>query len=271
MDASDKQITPSNAEQSIAVMALTRAGLPAAANGRLLRRIPRSLLLGAGGFFGAISWQVVIPVLPLHLSKIGYTASQVGVLISILSLAMGLVEMQAGWIVGAFGRRQTLIGGLVVNAACMVLVALARTAVFVASALAAIGVARATLWPPLHATVADTASAETRGRAFGIFWFWTSVAFLTGPLIGGLIAAHYGDRSAFYLGAVFSLLAIPVVSAVTPRDRPTARVASASVREVLSDVTFLRLSIVNHLYYSMVGIWTTFLPLYMARRGLPAD
>ena len=271
MDASEKQITPSNAEQSIAAMALTQASLPAAANGRLLRRIPRSLLLGAGGFFGAISWQVVIPVLPLHLSKIGYTASQVGVLISILSLAMGLVEMQAGWIVGAFGRRQTLVGGLVVNAACMVLVALARTAVFVASALAAIGVARATLWPPLHATVADTASAETRGRAFGIFWFWTSVAFLTGPIIGGLIAAHYGDRSAFYLGAVFSLLAIPVVSAVTSRGRPLARVASASIRDVLSDATFLRLSIVNHLYYSMVGIWTTFLPLYMARRGLSVE
>src|SRR5262245_30865816 len=123
MNASDKQITPSNAEQSVAAMALPRAGLPAA-NGRLLRRIPRSLLLGAGGFFGAISWQVVTPVLPLHLSKIGYTASQVGVLISILSLAMGLVEMQAGWIVGAFGRRQTLVAGLVVNAACMILVAL---------------------------------------------------------------------------------------------------------------------------------------------------
>ena len=68
MDASDKQITPSNAEQSIAVMALTRAGRPAAVNDRLFRRIPRTLLLGAGGFLGAISWQVVIPVLPLHLS-----------------------------------------------------------------------------------------------------------------------------------------------------------------------------------------------------------
>ena len=271
VEAGDKQITPSAADQSVAALALTRAGRPAAVNDRLFRRIPRTLLLGAGGFLGAISWQVVVPVLPLHLSRIGYTAPQIGILISILSLAMGVVEMQVGWIVGAFGRRQTLVGGLVANAACMALVALARMAALVASTLAAIGIARATLWPPLHATVADTASAETRGRAFGIFWFWTSVAFLTGPLIGGLVAAHYGDRSAFYLGAAFSLLAIPVVSAVTSGGRDAARVSSARVGDVLGDVTFLRLCIVNHLYYSMAGIWMTFLPLYMARRGLSVE
>src|SRR2546426_11090274 len=76
---------------------------PPIAPTRARRRIPRSLLLGAGGFFGAISWQVVLPVLPLHLSKIGYTPSQVGGLISVLSLAMGVVEFYVGRIEEAFG------------------------------------------------------------------------------------------------------------------------------------------------------------------------
>src|SRR2546425_5906054 len=125
-------------------------------------RIPRILLIGAGGFLVAISWQVVLPVLPLHLSKIGYTASQIGTLVSLLSLAMGIVEMQVGHIVGGLGRRHTLLWGSVANAVCMVLVAHARTAAMVGSSLAAVGVTRAVLWPPLHATVADTASEETR-------------------------------------------------------------------------------------------------------------
>jgi len=235
---------------------------------RARRPIPRTLLLGAGGFLAAISWQVVLPVLPLHLTKIGYTPTQIGVLVSLLSLAMGLVEMQVGHIVGAFGRRRTLLGGLAANAVCMVFVAHARIASLVGSALAAVGATRGTFWPPLHATVADAASEEARGQAFGMFWFWTSVAYLTGPIIGGVTAAHFGDRAAFYLGAAFSLLAIPVVITVTSPGRPPHEVTRASATDVLTEPVVLRLCLVNYLYYGMVGIWMTFLPLYIAQQGL---
>ena len=239
-----------------------------AAPARGERAIPRIFLIGVAGFLTAISWQVVIPVLPLHLSKIGYTAAEVGTLVSLLSLAMGLVEMQVGRLVGAFGRRNTLLGGLVANAACMVLVAHARMIAMVGSSLAAIGVTRATLWPPLHATVADTASEEKRGQAFGVFWFWTSVAFLTGPVIGGLTAARFGDWAAFYLGAAFCLVAVPIVIAVTTSGRPRPGVTVGGAGEVLSDAIIFRLCLVNHLYYAMTGIWMTFLPLYIARQEL---
>lgn len=232
------------------------------------RPIPRSLLLGAGGFLAGISWQVVMPVLPLHLSKIGYTPAQIGTLVSLLSLAMGLVEMHVGRIVWMFGRRKTLIAGLAANAACMVFVAHARMAALVGSALAGVGVTRATFWPPLHAAVADAASHETRGQAFGMFWFWTSVSFLAGPIIGGVVAAHYGDWAAFYLGALFSLMAIPVAIAVTTPGRPASEVHAGGVGAVLRNPTILRLLLVNHLYYSAAGIWMTFLPLYIAHQGL---
>jgi MFS family permease len=181
---------------------------------------------------------------------------------------MGLVEMQVGRIVWMFGRSKTLIGGLVANAACMVFVAHARMATVVGSALAGVGVMRATFWPPLHAAVADTASAETRGQAFGTFWFWTSVAFLTGPIIGGVVAAHFGDWAAFYLGAIFSLIAIPIGIAVTTPGRPTSEPHTAAVGTVLRDQLIFRLLLVNHLYYTAAGIWMTFLPLYIAQQRL---
>jgi MFS family permease len=210
----------------------------------------------------------VVPVLPLHLSKIGFSPSQIGTLVSLLSLAMGLVEMNVGRIVWMFGRRKTLIAGLAANAAFMIFVAHSRVAALLGSALAGVGVTRAMFWPPLHAAVADTASAETRGQAFGMFWFWTSVSFLTGPIIGGAVAAHFGDWAAFYLGAIFSLIAIPIALAITTPGRPTSEPHTAGAGTVLRDPIIFRLLLVNHLYYTMAGIWMTFLPLYMARQGL---
>jgi MFS family permease len=269
MDASDGQASappPGETEISPATPP-KRADRPVTPVG-LRRPVPRSLLLGAAGFLAGISWQVVMPVLPLHLSKIGYTPSQVGTLVSLLSLAMGLVEMQVGRIVWMFGRRKTLIGGLAANAACMVFVAHARLAGLLGSALAGVGITRATFWPPLHAAVADEASHETRGQAFGAFWFWTSVSFLAGPIIGGVIAAHFGDKAAFYLGALFSLAAIPIAIAVTASEQRAPEVHTAGPAAVLRDPTILRLLLVNHLYYAAAGIWMTFLPLYIARQGL---
>ena len=270
MSAADRRTStaPSTPAQPSSPASVAEPTDPPIAEPRASWQIPRSLLLGAGGFLAAISWQVVIPVLPLHLSKIGYTPSQVGILVSLLSLAMGLVEMQVGWIVGVFGRRRTLVWGLAANALSMVAVAHARAAGLVGSALAAVGVTRATFWPPLHATVADTASAETRGQAFGMFWFWTSVAFLSGPIIGGVIAAQFGDWAAFYLGAAFSLLAVPIAIAVTKPGRSSSELTAASPGSVLGDPTIFRLCLVNHLYYTTAGIWMTFLPLYIADQGL---
>jgi MFS family permease len=181
---------------------------------------------------------------------------------------MGLVEMHVGKIVAAAGRRYTLVAGLAAHAAGMLLVAQARIAMVVGPALAAVGVSRASFWPPLTATVADAASAQKQGQAFGVFWCWTSVSFLIGPAIGGVTAAHFGDMAAFYLGAAFSLLAVPIAVAVTPAREATPAIGAGSVRSVLGDPVASRICWINHLYYGASGIWMTFLPLYMARQGL---
>lgn len=225
-------------------------------------------LLGTAGFLVAISWQVVLPVLPVHLSRLGYTAAQVGLLVSLLSLAMGGVELEVGRIAGILGGRWILNAGLLSHAAAMLWVALARPATMIGGALAAVGAARAMVWAPLHASVADTATAEARGRAFGVFWSMTSVGFLAGPAVGGLVAARTGDRGAFYLGTLISLLALPVVAAITDQGRPPLRVTAAGAGTVLRSPVFFRLCLANHLHYAVTAIWTTFLPLYAVSQGL---
>ena len=245
-----------------------RTDAPLAAGTQERPWIPRSVILGAMGFCSNVSWQVVVPVLPLHLSHIGYTTAQIGVLISLISLAMGIVELQAGLIAAAVGRRGALIAGFSANAVGLVLAGNARTLSTVASALAGVGAAKGTVVPPLHATVAESSTAETRGRTFGIFWFLASTAALAGPAIGGLVAAKYGARAPFYLGAAFSAAALPIAAAVGVAGRPSPRASFTSIRELVRDAGILRLCAATLLCFGIMGIWMAFLPLYISRQGI---
>ena len=230
--------------------------------------ILRSVMLGAVGFCSNVSWQVMLPVLPLHLSHIGYNIAQIGVLISMISLAMGTVELLAGPIAAALGRRGALITGFLANAVGLLLAGSARTFGMVASALAAVGAARGMLVPPLHATVAESSTAATRGQTFGIFWFLASTATLAGPAIGGLVAAKYGDRAPFYLGAAFGVVALPLAAAVTAANRPSSRAPLTGIRELLWNPDILRLCSATLLCFGITGIWMAFLPLYISRQGI---
>src|SRR5579864_599262 len=176
------------------------------------RRWAPSLALGAAGFCASMSWQVVLPILSLHLAHLGFSFAEIGIVVGVFSLSMGLVELQAGVIAAAVGRRRQLLGAFAANALCLAVTAAGQARALVAVALASVGAARGVLVPPLHATVADSTPPEGRGRAFGVFWLCTSIASLAGPAIGGFVAARAGEAAPFVLGALFSLAAIPLIA-----------------------------------------------------------
>ena len=242
------------------------------------RRAPKgplrsTLALGAAGFCASISWQAIVPFLPLRLSHIGYTPAAIGVLVSLYSLTMAVVELQAGAVTAAVGRRWSLVGGYAANAVCLVVVAATRLRAVVAGALPGVGAARGAMFPPLHATVADSATPETRGRAFGIFWAFTALAALAGPALGGFAAGRWGDGAPFVVGAIFSLAGLPIVAVkAAPRARAAVRgPSSADLAAFLAEPGIARLGASSFLCYSLAGIWSTFLPLYAARHGVPVS
>lgn len=247
-------------------------------------RMPPSLALGFAGFCSSISWQAVVPVLPLYLAQLGYSSSAIGVVAGLFSVTMAVTELQAGRLAASFGRRRVLLNGYVANAICLSLVAAAHGRAFVAGSLSAAGAARGVIVPPLHATVAHSAAASARGRAFALFWLWTSFAALSGPAMGGLLAARYGYRAVFVLAALFSLAALALIGIFTrPSPEPRAGEA-AGAQEIedrggaagglwalLSDPAVAGLGVSTLLCYSLSGIWATFLPLYAAHRRVPVQ
>jgi MFS family permease len=77
--------------------------------------------------------------------------------------------------------------------------------------------------PVLKTVVASSVPAETRGRAFGIFYFVTSVAALLSSILTGELWKHYGAELPFLLSA-----ALAAVSAVLVLFAPKLKAAPKS-------------------------------------------
>jgi MFS family permease len=68
--------------------------------------------------------------------------------------------------------------------------------------------------PVLRALVVNTAPAEVRGRALGIFYFVTSVAALLASILTGQLWKHFGPAVPFYLSAGLAVLSAGLLLAV---------------------------------------------------------
>lgn len=107
----------------------------------------------------------------------------------------------AGRLADLVSKRAIAAGGYVVFAAVYFVFALAPSRSVLWAAVACYGLFYALTYPVLRALVAQTSGTDRRGRAFGIFFFVTSVAALLASVITGELWKHYGARLPFYLSA----------------------------------------------------------------------
>jgi MFS family permease len=70
--------------------------------------------------------------------------------------------------------------------------------------------------PVMKAIVVDTVPQEMRGRAFGMFYFVTSVAALLASVITGALWKRFGAALPFHVSAVLALIAAILLLA-TPK------------------------------------------------------
>jgi MFS family permease len=97
--------------------------------------------------------------------------------------------------------------GLVVFAVVYAVFAMAPSHMALYGAMAFYGLYYALTQPVLKAMVVDTVPREARGRAFGIFYFVTSVAALLASVITGRLWKSYGAETPLLLSAALAIVA----------------------------------------------------------------
>jgi EmrB/QacA subfamily drug resistance transporter len=102
-------------------------------------------------------------------------------------LTLGSLILLAGSVSDIFGRKKVLSAGLIGFGITSLLCALAPTGTFLIAARALQGAAGALLVPSSLALIMSTFSGEAKGRAIGLWTAWTGMAFIIGPLLGGIL------------------------------------------------------------------------------------
>ncbi len=102
-------------------------------------------------------------------------------------ITLGAFILIAGSLADLFGQRMILKIGLYGFLVASVLCAVAPSALFLVLARALQGLAGAFLVPSSLSLIIATFKGAEQGKAIGTWTAWTGIAFLVGPLIGGLL------------------------------------------------------------------------------------
>ena len=149
----------------------------------------------------------------------GLIESEIGLLITVAGIITLLFSFPNGMLVDRFGRKKSLVPGLLIAAGAAVV--LARMGDFNGALLgmAVLGVAMAMTMGSTQAFAMDLAPEDKRGAFLGVTAAFQSFGSAVGPLTAGAIAELWGFGTSFTAVAVFLVVCALAMAMFGPETR----------------------------------------------------
>jgi MFS family permease len=116
----------------------------------------------------------------------------------------GLGQIATGPMSDKHGRKPFIVGGMLLQALALAIVAIGHTFAVWAIALILLGAGTAMVYPTLLAAVGDVAHPTWRARAVGVYRLWRDGGFAVGALLAGFVADLAGIRVATWVVAALT-------------------------------------------------------------------
>ena len=152
-------------------------------------------------FVDMLGLAMVIPLLPFYATKLGASATIVGVLIAAFSIAQLASAPLWGRFSDRYGRRPALLVGLLVSAVAYVIFAYASTLWLLLISRVVQGLGGGTIGV-VQAYVADASDPNDRAKSLGWLSAATSLGAVVGPAIGSALI-HWGRHAPGIASAIF--------------------------------------------------------------------
>jgi MFS family permease len=183
------------------------------------RAAPRPKLAALLGGLRARYWWLVLVAalftlarfseafLILKVADIGVSAGYVPAVLVVMNVAYALSAYPAGWLSDRVDRWAVLAVGAALLILADVVLALATSIAAAGIGIALWGLHMGFTQGLLAALVADSASAEQRGTAFGVFNLVTGLALLAASVLAGVLWDRGGPELTFFAGAALTAAA----------------------------------------------------------------
>jgi MFS family permease len=150
----------------------------------------------------------------LRAQALGLSLAWVPAVLVVMNVVYALSAWPAGALSDRIGRFGLLAAGFAALIAADVVLALATSVPAALLGAALWGLHMGLTQGILAALIADTAPADLRGTAFGLFNLVTGVAMLIASVVAGVLWDLAGAGMTFVAGAIFAALACALLPAV---------------------------------------------------------
>ncbi|OYX57652.1 MAG: hypothetical protein B7Y86_05835 [Brevundimonas subvibrioides] len=144
--------------------------------------------------------------------------SQLGLLTGLaFGVTYALAGIPMGWLIDRVNRTKLLAAVVGTWSLCTAICGFAQSYPALVMARLAVGAAESAAAPTAMSMIADLFPKNRRSTAMGIFWTSTAFGTAISLVLGGVIAANYGWRAAFFVAGVPGLI-LAVVILLTIRE-----------------------------------------------------
>ncbi len=160
---------------------------------------------------------------PLLFAAAGLSIGQIGILAAVYPAVWGAGQLVTGALSDRIGRKPLIVGGMLIQAAALGMVAFGTGFGLWLAAAVLLGAGTAMVYPTLLAAIGDVAHPQWRARSVGIYRLWRDGGFAVGALLAGILADAYGIPAAVaVVGALTALSGVLVAVRMRGTDHKPA-------------------------------------------------
>ncbi len=187
-----------------------------------------------------IGLAMLVPVLPLYLTQGGLDFTEASIVLAAAGVGGALGSLPAGGLVARIGERHLVTLSLVVIAVAAMIVGTTTAVLALIALQLAMGAGAAALRLANQTTVTRSVVGSERGRAMSLMGGSMRLAYLVGPLVGGVLVDAVG------FGPTFVVVGAIAASGLIPPLLHAAPVASNTSAVAPSGPAGLRAALVRH-------------------------
>ena len=182
-------------------------------------------ILASVAFTVALGFGIVAPAIPAFACQFGVSTAAAASVISVFALMRVAGALPAGRLVDRFGEPGVMAAGIAVVAVSSILAGFSQSFVELMVLRGSGGVGSALFSISAQALLLGTVPGDQRGRASGLFSGGFLLGGISGPAVGGLVAA-WSLRAPFFIYGC--LLVVPaILAAVVLRRVPNHRLTTS--------------------------------------------